>query len=86
MLLAIQTGLRVSELTGLNCSDVTLGTGAAVRCEGKGRKQRAVPLASPVETLIRAWLAERAGGPGGARATGCSRPAPDDGSAATPSH
>ena len=44
MLLAIQTGLRVSELTGLNCNDVTLGTGANVRCEGKGRKQRAVPL------------------------------------------
>jgi site-specific recombinase XerD len=36
MLLAVQTGLRVSELTGLNCADVTLGTGATVRCEGKG--------------------------------------------------
>ena len=56
MLLAIQTGLRVSELTGLNCGDVTLGTGANVRCEGKGRKQRAVPLTSPVEALLRVWL------------------------------
>lgn len=48
MLLAIQTGLRVSELTSLNCADVTLGAGANVRCEGKGRKQRAVlsPLPS----------------------------------------
>ena len=63
MLLAIQTGLRVSELTGLNCGDVTLGTGANVRCEGKGRKQRAVPLTSPVEALLRVWLAERAGRP-----------------------
>ncbi|MGM9472059.1 tyrosine-type recombinase/integrase [Pseudarthrobacter sp. YS3] len=63
MLLAIQTGLRVSELTGLNCADVTLGTGANVRCEGKGRKQRAVPLSIPVEGLLRYWLAERAGQP-----------------------
>ncbi|WP_427134905.1 tyrosine-type recombinase/integrase [Pseudarthrobacter sp. S9] len=63
MLLAIQTGLRVSELTGLNCADVILGTGANVRCEGKGRKQRAVPLTNPVEALLRVWLAERAGLP-----------------------
>jgi site-specific recombinase XerD len=66
MLLAIQTGLRVSELTGLNCGDVTLGTGANVRCEGKGRKQRAVPLTGPVKELLRGWLAERAGRPGDA--------------------
>lgn len=63
ILLAVQTGLRVSELTGLNCGDVTLGTGASVRCEGKGRKERAVPLTSPVETLLRLWLRERAGQP-----------------------
>jgi site-specific recombinase XerD len=60
--LAVQTGLRVSELTGLNCADITLGDGAAVRCEGKGRKQRAVPLDSPVQQLLRAWLDERSGG------------------------
>jgi len=64
MLLAIQTGLRVSELTGLNCADITLGTGANVRCEGKGRKQRAIPLTGPVESLLRVWLNERAGQPG----------------------
>jgi site-specific recombinase XerD len=64
MLLAIQAGLRVSELTSLNCSDITPGTGASVRCEGKGRKQRAIPLTSPVETLVRLWLSERAGNPG----------------------
>lgn len=63
MLLAIQTGLRVSELTGLNCNDVTLGTGANVRCEGKGRKQRAVPLTTAVAALLQAWLRERAGRP-----------------------
>lgn len=64
MLLAIQAGLRVSELTSLNCSDVTLGTGASIRCEGKGRKQRAIPLTSPVQALLRLWLSERAGQPG----------------------
>jgi len=63
MLLAIQTGLRVSELTGLNCNDVTLGVGANVRCEGKGRKQRAVPLTAQVSALLQVWLSERAGGP-----------------------
>lgn len=64
MLLAIQTGLRVSELTGLNCRDVTLGTGANIRCEGKGRKQRAVPLTGPIQALLRDWLTERHGHPG----------------------
>lgn len=63
MLLAIQTGLRVSELTGLNCVDLILGVGANVCCEGKGRKQRAVPLTGPVEALLRAWLTERDGLP-----------------------
>ncbi|RPF28242.1 tyrosine-type recombinase/integrase [Georgenia muralis] len=63
LMLAVQTGLRVSELTGLNCRDVTLGTGANIRCEGKGRKHRAVPLTTPVTTLLRAWMAERAGLP-----------------------
>lgn len=61
LLLAVQTGLRVSELTGLNCGDVSLGTGASVRCEGKGRKHRAVPLTGPTEAVIRVWLDERAG-------------------------
>jgi len=62
--LAIYTGLRVSELTGLDCGDITLGTGANVRCRhSKGRKQRAVPLIMPVRPVLAAWLAERAGQP-----------------------
>lgn len=61
MLLAVQTGLRVSELIGLDCGDLTLGVGANVCCEGKGRKERAVPLTAPVEAVLRAWLTERAG-------------------------
>jgi site-specific recombinase XerD len=45
LLVAAQTGLRASELIGLRCQDVTLGTGAHVQCTGKGRKQRCPPLA-----------------------------------------
>lgn len=63
LLLAVQTGLRVSELIGLNCGDVTLGIGASVRCQGKGRKQRAVPLSVPAAAVLRSWQRERAGGP-----------------------
>ena len=63
LLLTAQTGLRVSELINLNCADITLGTGANVLCEGKGRKQRAVPLTGPVQALLRAWLTERSGRP-----------------------
>ncbi len=37
---AIQTGLRVSELTDLTCGDAVLGVGAHLRCFGKGRKER----------------------------------------------
>lgn len=61
LLVAVQTGLRVAELTGLDCGDVTLGTGANVRCEGKGRKQRAVPLTSATAAVLAVWLAERMG-------------------------
>lgn len=63
MLLAVQTGLRVSELTGLNRGDVALGESPNLRCEGKGRKQRAVPLSPPVRDCLRRWLTERGGGP-----------------------
>lgn len=63
ILLAIQTGLRVSELLGLHCGDITLGASAHLRCLGKGRKQRAVPLTGPVEAALRLWLTERGGLP-----------------------
>lgn len=59
--LAIQAGLRVSELIGLTCADIVLGTGAHVRCEGKGRKQRSVPLTAPAQAVLSSWLKERAG-------------------------
>src|SRR5690606_27339587 len=44
LLVAVQTGLRVSELTSLRCEDIALGHGAHVRCHGKGRKERCTPL------------------------------------------
>jgi site-specific recombinase XerD len=60
---AIQTGLRVSELTRLDCRDVTIGTGAHIRCHGKGRKERITPLTSHTAAVLRAWLHERRGQP-----------------------
>ena len=63
LMLACQTGLRVTELTSLTIGDVHLGTGAHVSCLGKGRKQRITPLTPATVTVLRAWLAERAGLP-----------------------
>lgn len=59
--LGCQTGLRVSELTGLTIADIRLGTGPSVRCQGKGRKNRAVPLTVHTRQVMKAWLAERIG-------------------------
>jgi site-specific recombinase XerD len=63
LVLAIQTGLRISELTGLSCGDVVLGTGAHVHCVGKGRKERRTPLVALTVDVLRPWLAERQGAP-----------------------
>lgn len=62
--LAIQTGLRISELIALNCQDITLGTGAHVHTIGKGRKERRTPLTPTTKKVLKAWLAERTGAPG----------------------
>jgi integrase/recombinase XerD len=64
LLVALQTGLRVSELIGLRCQDVALETGANVRCTGKGRKTRCIPLRKEVVAGVREWLKERNGQPG----------------------
>jgi integrase/recombinase XerD len=63
ILLAIQTGLRASELTSLTCGDVHLGHGAYAACHGKGRKDRITPLTPGTVTTLRAWLTERGGQP-----------------------
>lgn len=62
LLLAVTTGLRVGELTGLRCGDLQLAYGAHVRCRGKGRKERCTPLAPELTRVMRAWLRERHGG------------------------
>lgn len=59
--LAVQTGLRLAELTSLNCGDATLGAGAHLACTGKGRKERVVPLTTNTVAVLRAWTSERAG-------------------------
>jgi integrase/recombinase XerD len=56
LLMALQTGLRLSELTSLRQQDVSLGPGAYVRCEGKGRKERCTPLAKPTVAVLDAWI------------------------------
>jgi integrase/recombinase XerD len=56
LLVAVQTGLRLSELTGLRQQDVSLGPGAHVRCLGKGRKQRATPITKPTVAVLSAWI------------------------------
>jgi site-specific recombinase XerD len=61
LMLALQTGLRVSEVIGLNCGDIALGTSAHVRCMGKGRKERSTPLRKDCVEALRRWLSERRG-------------------------
>jgi integrase/recombinase XerD len=63
LLLALQTGLRVSELVGLRCADIVLGSGAHVHCHGKGRKSRSTPLRPDAVATVRHWLHERDGRP-----------------------
>lgn len=62
LVVALHTGLRVSELIGLRVMDVVLTGGAHVRCLGKGRKERCTPLTGAVGT-VRDWLQERQGAP-----------------------
>ncbi|MCI0821304.1 MAG: tyrosine-type recombinase/integrase [Chloroflexi bacterium] len=59
LLVLVQTGLRVSELTSLRREDVVLGASAYVRCEGKGRKQRCIPLRRDAVAAVAAWIDEQ---------------------------
>ncbi|MBN2776496.1 MAG: site-specific integrase [Bacteroidales bacterium] len=59
ILVALQTGLRASEIINLQRCDIVLEKSAYVRCEGKGRKQRATPLRHETVNIIRNWLKEQ---------------------------
>jgi len=61
LLVAVQTGLRAAELTGLRRCDVYLSRGPHVSCHGKGRKQRITPLTAATVAVLRVWLTERGG-------------------------
>jgi integrase/recombinase XerC len=52
------SGLRLSELVGLDVGDVNLAARMA-RVLGKGRKERMVPFNRSAEAAIRAWLRDR---------------------------
>lgn len=58
MRLMVQTGLRVSEVTGLCCADLDLSAAPFVRCTGKGRKERCTPLTRPMATVLQTWIRE----------------------------
>ena len=64
LLVAVQTGLRLSEMTGLKREDLILETGAHVRVIGKGRKERCTPLAKSTRAVLKAWLREPQRGDG----------------------
>src|SRR6266853_4166387 len=63
LLVAVQTGLRNSEITSLRHQDVGFGAGAHVRCLGKGRKMRCTPLRPDVAAALKEWLAQQNGKP-----------------------
>ena len=77
ILTAVQTGLRVSEMTGLKRQDLVLGTGAHVQVMGKGRKFRSTPLAKPTCAVLKAWLREPQRGGGGCAVSQLPRRAVD---------
>lgn len=58
LLVVVQAGLRLSELTGIRRESVVLGSGAHVRVLGKGRKERATPLTRQTAAVLKAWLQE----------------------------
>jgi site-specific recombinase XerD len=63
LLVTLETGLRASELIGLRCGDAVFGTGAHIRCLGKGRKERCTPLRRETAKALQLWIKERRGDP-----------------------
>jgi len=64
LLVAMQSGLRVSELIALICVDAELGTSAHLRCTGKDRKERCTPLTKLTARLLQRWITARNAAPG----------------------
>jgi integrase/recombinase XerD len=64
LLTVVQTGLRLSEITSIRQQDVSLGKGAHIRCEGKGRKERCTPLAKSTVIVLKQWIREQGEGDG----------------------
>jgi integrase/recombinase XerD len=58
LFLALQTGLRLSELISLDRMSLVLENGAYVRCVGKGRKERSTPLTQAAVVMMKTWLSE----------------------------
>ncbi len=58
MLLTVQTGIRVSELTGLTFKDVCLSNGGHIHVLGKGRKARCTPITKEVRAILKSWMEE----------------------------
>ena len=63
LVLALQTGLRVSELIELKIEQIKFDDGAYIRCWGKGRKERCTPLTKETQKVLKAWLKTRKGSP-----------------------
>ncbi|MBS2005229.1 MAG: tyrosine-type recombinase/integrase [Candidatus Obscuribacterales bacterium] len=60
LLLALQTGLRLSEIVSLQSADLVMGSGAHVRVIGKGRKERCTPLTKQTAHVMQTWIHELA--------------------------
>ena len=63
LVVALQTGMRAAEIITLHRSDIRLGIGAHLRCRGKGRKERSIPLRRDSAAALDEWLKERGGKP-----------------------
>jgi len=58
LLVAMQTGLRLSEITAVRREDIILGPGAHIYCVGKGRKERGTPITKVARRVLQAWMKE----------------------------
>jgi integrase/recombinase XerD len=62
-LLLYNTGARISEILALRVRDVLASGGRSLDLQGKGRKQRSVPLWRNTQTRLRRWIKENQGQP-----------------------